>query len=181
MSESAQISSKWVDGLFNQILKPSIHYGLQVQLKEEGLDLSLPVSSNVPRERFARWVHLVARELFPGKEQAEALRSLGAKVMDDVKASGKLRTPVIALARLAGPTRVLKQLAEHVHGQGSIHVRFQAGRSKNEASIELNEGELVDFVGGALERILTFVGAKRPTATATHASPEHSLLTVRWS
>lgn len=180
MSDTRMVSGKWVEGLFNKALGPSITHELSAMLKAEGLDLSHPFQHAYPRERFAAWVQLVARELFPGQEQPAALHRLGAKVVDDLLGAGSIKGAIITVAKLAGPRRVLRQLADYVHGQSALKVKLEE-RSKTEARIELNDGELADFVAGSLESILALVGARSPKVDTQRLSPEQSVLSVRWA
>jgi uncharacterized protein (TIGR02265 family) len=180
MSEARMVSGKWVEGLFNKALGPSIDHEISAMLKAEGLELSRPFQHAYPRERFVVWVQLLARELFPGQEQPAALRMLGAKVVDDLRAAGSIKGAIITMAKLAGPRRVLRQLADYVHGQSALKVKLEE-RSKTEARIELNDGELADFVAGSLESILSLIGARSARVDTQQLSPEQSVLSVRWA
>jgi uncharacterized protein (TIGR02265 family) len=180
MSDQRMVSGKWVEGLFNKALGPSIGHELAELLKAEGLELSRPMQHAYPRERFVKWVTTCARELFPGQEPAQALKLLGAKVVEDLKAAGSIKGPIVGMAKLLGPRRVLRQLADYVHGQSGLKVKLEE-RGKTEARIELNDGELADFVAGSLERILGMVGARGATVQTSNVSPEHSVLSLRWA
>src|SRR5690349_16170630 len=99
MTDQRMVSGKWVEGLFNKALGPSINRELGARLQAEGLELSRPMQHAYPRERFVKWVTLSARELFPEREQAEALRLLGAKVVEDLRAGGNLKGPIVGMAK----------------------------------------------------------------------------------
>jgi uncharacterized protein (TIGR02265 family) len=180
MTDTRHVSGKWVEGLFNRALGPSIDHELSEMLKAEGLELSRPMHHSYPRDRFVKWITISARELFPGTEQALALRQLGAKVVEDMKAAGKIRGPTLAMAKFMGPRRVLKQLADYVQGQSSLKVKI-VEKGKTSANIELNDGELADFVAGSLEVVLGLIGAKRPKVDATQVSPDRSVLSLSWA
>ena len=174
------VSGKWVEGLFNRALGPSIPHELSELLKAEGLELRRPLQSHYPRERFVKWLTLSARELFPGKEQAEALRLLGSKCVEDLRTSGGIKSAVLTMAKIMGPRRVLRQLADYVQGQSSLRVKVQE-QGKTAAQLELNDGELADFVAGSLEAVLALVGARSPKVDATTVSPDRSVLSLRWA
>jgi uncharacterized protein (TIGR02265 family) len=181
MSEQrAMVSGKWVEGLFNRALGPSINTQLNALLKAEGLELSRPFQSAYPREQFVTWIRISARELFPGEEQPTALRLLGAKVVEDMKAAGNIRGPFVAMAKLMGPRRVLRQLMQYVQGQSSLRVKLE-DQGKTAARIELNDGELADFVAGSLESILQLIGARSPKVETHQLRPDLSVLSARWA
>lgn len=180
MTDQRMVSGKWVEGLFNRALGPSIDHELSALLKAEGLELSRPMQHSYPRERFVKWVTISARELFPDHEQPAALRALGAKVVEDMRAAGGIRAPVLAMAKFMGPRRVLKQLADYVQGQSSLRVKIEE-KSKTEAKLELNDGELADFVAGTLEGILPLIGARGATVDAKLLSPDRCVLSLRWA
>ncbi len=180
MTDQRMVSGKWVEGLFNRALGPSIDHELSELLKAEGLELKRPMQHSYPRERFVRWLTISARELFPGREQAEALRMLGAKCVEDLKTSGGIKSAVLTMAKVMGPRRVLRQLADYVQGQSSLRVKVEE-QGKTAAQIELNDGELADFVAGSLEVLLGYLGARSPKVDATTVSPERSVLSLRWA
>jgi uncharacterized protein (TIGR02265 family) len=180
MTDTRMVSGKWVEGLFNRALGPSIDQELGALLKAEGLELSRPMQNSYPRERFVKWIMISARELFPDREQAQALRLLGAKVVEDLRSAGKIKGAVLGMAKLLGPRRVLKQLADYVQGQSSLRVKLEE-RGKSGAALELNDGELVDFLAGSLEVILPLIGARDAKVDATLVTPERSVLVVHWA
>ena len=180
MSDQRMVSGKWVEGLFNRALGPSIDHELSALLEAEGLQLNRPMHHAYPREQFVKWVTISARELFPEKEQALALRLLGAKVVEDLKSSGDIKSAVLTMAKFMGPRRVLRQLADYVQGQSSLRVKVEE-QGKTAAKIELNDGELADFVAGSLEVILALIGARQPKVDATQLAPDRSVLSLRWA
>lgn len=180
MSDQRMVSGKWVEGLFNKALGPSIDAELCKLLEAEGLELSRPMHHAYPRASFVKWVTISARELFPGKEPQQALRLLGAKVVEDLRTSGELKGPFMTMAKFLGPRRVLRQLADFVGGQSSLRVKFEE-KSKTEANIELNDGELADFVAGSLEVILGLLGARQAKVETNTTSPDRSVLSLRWA
>ncbi|MBK7865267.1 MAG: DUF2378 family protein [Archangiaceae bacterium] len=180
MTDQKMVSGKWVEGLFNRALGPSIDAELSKLLEAEGLELKRPMQAKYPRDLFVRWVTLSARELFPGTEQPQALRLLGAKVVEDMRAAGDIRGAVLTMARLMGPRRVLRQLAEYVQGQSSLRVKLEE-RSKTDVRLELNDGELADFLAGSLEVILGLVGARSATVETRCEAPDRSVLSLRWA
>lgn len=180
MTDQRMVSGKWVEGLFNRALGPSINHELSAMLEAEGLHLSRPMQHSYPRERFVTWVRIAARELFPGKEPALQLRALGGKVVEDLRAAGDIKGAVLTMAKFMGPRRVLRQLADYVQGQSSLRVKVEdSGRSG--ANIELNDGELADFVAGSLEVILPLIGARGAKVETTQTTPERSVLQLRWA
>ena len=180
MSDQRMVSGKWVEGLFNRALGPSIDHELSELLKAEGLELSRPLQHAYPREKFVAWVRISARELFPGKEQNDALRLLGAKVVEDLKAAGTIKSAVLTMAKFMGPRRVLRQLADYVGGQSALRVKLEE-QGKTAARIELNDGDLADFVAGSLESILALVGARSAKVEAQQLRPDLSVLSARWA
>jgi uncharacterized protein (TIGR02265 family) len=180
MTEQRTVSGKWVDGLFNRALGPSIDHELAELLRAEGLELKHPLHHSYPRDQFVKWLTISARELFPGRELAEALRLLGVKVVEDLQASGNIKGPIVSMARLLGPRRVLKQLADYVQGQSSLRVKVSE-KGRTSAHLELNDGELADFVAGSLQAILGLIGARAPKVDAKAVSPDRSVLELRWA
>jgi uncharacterized protein (TIGR02265 family) len=180
MSDQRMVSGKWVEGLFNRALGPSIDAELSLLLKAEGLELSRPLQNAYPREKFVTWLQISARELFPGQEQPAALRMLGAKVVEDLRAAGTIKSAVLTMAKFMGPRRVLRQLADYVQGQSALKVKLEE-QGKTAARLELNDGELAEFVAGSLEVILGIIGARSPKVDATQVSPDRSVLSLRWA
>lgn len=180
MTDQKFVSGKWVNGLFNRALGPSIGKELNAQLKAEGLELNRPMQHSYPRDRFVKWVTLAARDLFPGQPPEQQLRALGARVVEDMRAAGDIKGAVLTMAKFMGPKRVLRQLADYVQGQSSLRVKLEE-KGKTEAKIELNDGELADFVAGSLEAILPLIGARSAKVEATTSSPDASVLSLKWA
>ena len=180
MSDTRMVSGKWVEGLFNRALGPSIDAELSALLEAEGLQLKKPMQHSYPRERFVKWVNIAARELFPDKPQQQQLRSRGAKVVEDLRAAGDIKGAFLTMAKFMGPRRVLRQLADYVQGQSSLRVKLEE-KSKTEAKIELNDGELADFVAGSLEVILPLIGARGAKVETSETTPERCVLQLRWA
>lgn len=180
MTDERMVSGKWVEGLFNRALGPSIDHELSEMLKAEGLELSRPMQKSYPRDRFVKWVSISARELFPDREHALALRMLGAKCVEDLKSGGNIKGPVLGMAKLLGPRRVLRQLADYVEGASSLRVKVEE-HGKSAATLELNDGELADFVAGSLEVILGLIGARQAKVDLQHVTPDRSVLKLRWA
>lgn len=174
------VSGKWVEGLFNRALGPSIDHELSALLKAEGLELKRPMHHSYPRERFVKWVNISARELFPGQPPDVALRALGTKVVEDLRAAGDIKSPILAMAKFLGPRRVLRQLVDYVQGQSSMRVKIQE-QSKTEAQLELNDSELAEFVAGSLEAILPLIGARGARVETTQRGADKSVLQLRWA
>ena len=174
------VSGKWVHGLFNRALGPSIDQELSAMLEAEGLELKRPMHHSYPRERFVKWVTISARELFPDRTPDEQLRALGAKVVEDLRAAGDIKGPVLTMAKFLGPRRVLKQLADYVQGQSSLRVKVE-DQGKTEAKLELNDGDLADFVAGSLEVILPMIGARGAQVDLTSKAQDRSVLQLRWA
>lgn len=174
------VSGKWVEGLFNRALGPSIDQELSALLEAEGLELKRPMHHSYPRERFVKWVTISARELFPDRAPEQQLRALGAKVVEDLRAAGDIKGPVLTMAKFLGPRRVLKQLADYVQGQSSLRVKVE-DQGKTEAKLELNDGELADFVAGSLEVILPMIGARGARVDLTSRAQDRSVLQLRWA
>jgi uncharacterized protein (TIGR02265 family) len=180
MTDQRMVSGKWVDGLFNRALGTAIDNELNEMLKAEGLELSRPLQHSYPRERFVTWVRISAREMFPGEEQAVALRLLGARVVTELRSGGSIKGAVVTMAKLMGPRRVLRQLADSIASSSSVRVQLKE-QGKTAAQIELNDGELADFVAGSLECILGLVGARSPKVDTMQVTPDRSVLSLKWA
>ena len=141
MSAEDTVSGRWVEGLFVKALGPSMTRELTAQLALEGLDLSVPVATTYPRARLVRWLEITAGELFPAQTSGDALRQLGSFVVESLHRSGVIRGPLLTMAKVFGPRRVLRQLADSAKGSSSLRISLVENGSKG-ASLELNDGEL---------------------------------------
>lgn len=180
MTDARVVSGKWVEGLFHRALRRALNAELVAQLSSQGLRLDQPFAHTYPRERFVHWLEMTASSLYPASARETGLEQLGARVVHELKSGGAIKGPVLAMAKLVGPRRSLKQLVEFIDGHGSLKISLRE-RSKKDFELELNESDLATFVAGALKPLLETLGARSPRVQTQVVSPTKTVLQLSWA
>lgn len=172
-------SGKVIEGVFTQALADSLSAELRLRLVAEGVNVDGPVLESYPAEVFMRALEIAAAEIFPGKSQGEALRALGVKVVLALRARGAIKGPVLMVAKVMGPKRVLKQLVQQAH-KGNTYLEVTLREVSHGAQLELNDGSLAEFLAGALEGLLGALGARSPIVEPRIDGPHRAVLHAHW-
>ncbi len=180
MTLSHQISGRLIAGLFEKGLAGSVTPQLEAHLAVVGIDLR-NLEQTYPYEVWVRGLEVTASELYGGQVLSDGLRRLGAQVVRTLTDQGVIKGPMIAMGRLMGPRRVLKQ----IHNQpvrGAHFLRIQVvEKGKHHLEIHFNDGAIGDFVSGALEAVVVLLGGNQPSIQAQVTTPERCVLDVAWS
>lgn len=156
----SSISGKLVEGVFRRVLAADLTPALITQLADAGVDLSLPVEAEYPRATWYRAVELTATALFPKETPALQLRRLGVHIMGSLQERQIIKGPWLAMARLVGPRRGLRQAAE-LTDRSPVKLTI-TDRSKSEVEITADDTAQPDFLAGLIEGAVGMLGGKSP-------------------
>jgi uncharacterized protein (TIGR02265 family) len=153
------IPGKLVQSVFQKVLKDEVDDVLAQDLSALGISLAGPVPLVYPRAVWHAAVARTARQLFEGAPPPVQLRRLGRHLLEVVDRRQLLRGPWVAMARLAGPRRVLRQAADHSHHRDSpLHFRVvDNGRGVDVLTPERDQPE---FLAGVLEGLVQVLGGR---------------------
>ena len=171
------ISGKLVDGVFRRVLAEDVSLTLKDELAQNGLDLGA-LAPSYPREVWYRAVALTAAALFPQELPEAQLRSLGRHVIRSLESRRVIRGPWLAMARLMGPRRALRQAAGHLH-ESPVALSVTE-RSRSEVEIVVEELEQPEFLVGLLEAACTALGARHCRVTVEGRSATGTTFGVSW-
>lgn len=178
MSHETAIPGKLVEGVFKRALGPEVTGALLGELLDAGLDLSGPVADSYPRELWHRAISTTAAHLFSKHEAPEQLRMLGRHVMVSLQARHVIKGPWLAMARLAGPRRTLRQAAEHTD-QSPVKVSITE-KAKSEFEIYVEEREQPEFLAGVLEGSVMVLGGKDVRVHVSGRRDHGTVFDVHW-
>ncbi|MBX7115611.1 MAG: DUF2378 family protein [Myxococcaceae bacterium] len=182
MTDTRQFSEKWVKGVFGKALAPHLDEGLKAKLKAIGIDVAPPYAPSYARQAWLDGLALVANERFADEPDAGArLRRLGGQLVKVLADSGKINGAALTMAKLFGAKRVLKELVSQA-AAGTNYLQFNLQfPSSREASLRFNDAAVADFLGGALQAVLSAVGAKNPQVVAQVVGDDRAVLTLTWA
>jgi uncharacterized protein (TIGR02265 family) len=171
---------RFIKGIWVRALAKDRTPALDAALKDVGIDLAQPLLPSYPRSVWFPALQRTAAVLFPDAPPDQALKRLGARMIDGLEASGTFRGPAFSMVRFLGPKRILKDIGPRIASLG-IGIQQEVKEiSSKELDISLNEGEGAPFVGGALERMVGLMGGRAPSVEVG-PGPLGSRLRVRWS
>lgn len=178
MTHAKAIPGKLVEYVFKRALGPELTGALLGELLEEGLDLSGPLADLYPRETWHRAIGRTASHLFPKHEGSEQLRMLGRHVMVSVQARHLIKGPWLAMARLAGPARTLRQAADYAD-QSPVKLSITE-KAKRDFEIFVEEREQAEFLAGLLEGSVMVLGGKDVRVHVAGHRDHGTVFDVHW-
>ena len=182
MNDTRQFSEKWVKGVFGRALAPQLDDALKQQLKAIGIDVAPPYAPHYARQAWLDGLALVAQAFFPTEADAQTrLRKLGGQLVKGLADSGKINSTALTMAKLFGAKRVLKELVSQA-AAGTNYLQFDLQfPSSREAVLRFNDAAVGDFLGGALQAVLSAVGAKNPQVVAQRGEDDRAELALKWA
>ena len=181
MSDTRRFSGKWVKGVFGKALAPHLDAPLKAALKGVGVDIDGEFLSEYPRQAWLDALELVARSLYPNEEAAKSARALGQRLVRSLLERGKISSAVLAMAKLFGPQRVLRELVSHT-ASGTNYLEFELTQlASRHATLRFNDAAIADFLCGVIIGVLAAVGAKNPEVELAVVSPGQVELSFKWS
>jgi len=173
------IPGQLVKGVFQRALFQDLSADLITALAEAGLDLSAQVKDAYPRAVWLRSIELTADSLFPEIDSATRLRHLGRHIVSALETRKLLKGPWLAMAKLMGPRRALKQAAEY--GAQSSPVRLDVReRSSRELEVTIAEDEQAEFLAGLLEGLVAALGGKSPQVRVEFTGNGRAVMAATW-
>jgi uncharacterized protein (TIGR02265 family) len=180
MSAPQNFPDKVIKGIWLRALAKDRTPELDAALKEVGIDLSQPLLPSYPRSVWFPGLQKTAALLFPGADAKVALKSLGARLIDGLEASGTFKGPAFSMVKFLGPRRILKDIGPRIASLGMGIEQEVKEISSKDLDVSLNEDEGAPFVAGALERMVALMGGRSPSVEV-RPGPMGSWLRVRWS
>jgi uncharacterized protein (TIGR02265 family) len=173
------ISGKLVDGLFRRVLAGDVTVDLKGTLAMLGLDLSpARLEPEYPRALWYEAVAATAKALYGNQAPEQQLRHLGLHVIDSLQRRHIVKGPWIAMARLAGPRRALRQATEYLDHSPVKLVLNE--RSKTEFEIVVEDHEQPEFLAGLLEGAITLLGGKHTHVVVAGQRGHSTVFSATW-
>jgi len=169
-----------VQSVFKKVLAGDMTPPLLDQLKAEGLDLAAEPPEEYPRTLWFRAIELTATSLYPMvSEPADQQRQLGRHLITCLQQRNLLKGPWLTVAKLLGPRRALKQVADF--GADNSPVKFEVReKSSKELEVIVDEGRQTEFLAGLIEALVGILGGK-DSRVATLSSTEHrAVFSATW-
>lgn len=173
------VPGKLVKGVFQRVLFPELSAALITELAGAGLDLSIPVKDAYPRPVWYRSIELTADSLFPEADASARLRHLGRHIIEELDARKLVKGPWLAMAKLMGPRRALKQAVEHGAQFSPIHLDVRE-RSPKELEITVAEDQQPEFLAGLLEGLVEILGGKAPHVKVLSTANGRAVMAATW-
>ncbi len=115
----------------------------------------------------------------PGKPPAEAHRVMGRRLFENLRNEGVITAPGLAVVRLMGPMRALKELVKRLQKAGGKFQLSLAQKSSTAVDITVSYAEAAHVLAGACEVALENLGRKDVRAHVKHHGA-HAVLEVSW-
>lgn len=166
-------------GIYEKALAGSVSAELEARLQDVGVDLA-QLEAEYPHATWLRAMELTAQELFPGRPQDDALKKLGRRIVTGLKDQGVIKGPVLAMAKLMGPRRALKEVVSRSAADGSSIRMELVEHGARALTLKVDDGSIAELFAGALEPLIELLGGKRPTVTARVHGPDRCELDISW-
>lgn len=172
------VPGKVVEGVFRRALWPDLTPALLEALAGVGVDLSVPLKPTYPRPTWYRAIEVTAAALYPNKTPDAQLRLLGQHLIRSLKEREVLKGPWLAMAKLLGPRRALKQAAEFARS-GPLKLTL-VEKGKHEFEIHVEETAQPEFLAGLLEGTISVLGGNDPRAEIGARTAASTTFVARW-
>jgi uncharacterized protein (TIGR02265 family) len=160
------VGGKVVAGLYGKALAKWMTPEAREQLKAAGID-SDAWADSYAYEVWVDGLKRVSASLFPEQVPQAALRSLGARVIEGVRALGVVKSAFLTMAKFAGPKRLIRQLnGQHIKGVDFLRIQVNEKGPKT-MEVELNDVECLPLVAGATEAALEALGVREGRVDAS--------------
>ena len=173
------IPGQWVKSVFQRVLFQDLSADLITALAGAGLDLSAQVEEAYPRPVWYRSIELTADSLFPELAQEKRLRQLGRHIIQSLESRRLVKGPWLAMAKLMGPRRALKQAAELGASNNPIPLEVKE-RTSREVEITVEEDQQAEFLAGLLEGLVAALGGKSPHVKIESVANGHAVMAASW-
>ncbi len=174
----SEIPGKLVEAVFKRVLAPDLTPALTAQLASVGVDLAAPMETNYPRTTWYLAIELTAKALYPNDELPTQLRKLGGHLINSLQSRQIVKGAWLAMARLAGPRRALKQAMDFTD-RSPVKLTITE-RSKTEFEISVDDTEQPDFLGGLLEAAITMLGGRNASVKLEGARESAAQFLASW-
>lgn len=176
---SQPISGKLVDGLFRKVLATDVTAELRESLLTVGLDLSAPtLEPQYPRTVWYRAIESTAQTIFAAEQPERQLRRLGLHVIASLQTRQIVKSTWISMARLLGPRRALRQVADHLdHSPVKLAI---TEKTKTQFEIVVEELEQTEFLAGLLEGTIGMLGGKEVRAVVIGPTGNSTVFSATW-
>ncbi len=153
------VGGKVVAGLYGKALAKWMTPEAREQLKAAGIDADAWAES-YPYEVWLDGLKRVSAQMFPEQLPPAAMRSLGVRVIDGVRALGVVKSAFVTMAKFAGPKRLIRQLhGQHIKGVDFLRIQVHEKGPKT-VEVEVNDVDCLPLVAGATEAALEALGVR---------------------
>lgn len=180
MSDSNPIPGRLVAAVFNKVLRDDLTPQLIDGLKAQGLDLTADLADEYPRDIWFRAIELTASVLFgAAASPSEQQRQLGRHVIVSLEKRKVIKGPWLAMAKLLGPRRALRQAAEFGAEHSPVGLEVTEKNSKA-LEVVVDEGRQSEFLAGLIEALVGVLGGKDPKVSTVVASEDRVVFWASW-
>jgi uncharacterized protein (TIGR02265 family) len=169
-----------VEGLFVRGLGTRMTVRCRERLREAGLDLDR-LEPTYPLARWKEFVHIAARELYPGLTHDEACWKLGEHFMEGFLQTFIGRT-IIRVLRVLGPRRALQRLGQNLRAGNNFSEFRMAEHGPGDVEVWLNDtfANSPAFAAALIARGHAAYGARNVRVQTVQFDGAAALLRIRW-
>ncbi|WP_255442408.1 DUF2378 family protein [Corallococcus sp. Z5C101001] len=176
-----QVYVQVVEGLLQHGLRGQLSPRLRERLRQAGVDLDRPLLPLYPVPLWARCLHIVIEEVYPGLPRTEAFSRLAHAHVEGYGAT-LLGRAVMGVMRVLGPTHVVRRLPEVLRGTDNYTEVTLTERGPAHYELELNSVmDAPGYTEALFEALLGAGGAKAPRATKLHEGEGRTVLSLTWT
>ncbi|MCY1046554.1 DUF2378 family protein [Corallococcus sp. bb12-1] len=179
--EQRHVYVQVVEGLLQHGLRGQVSPRLRERLRQAGVDLDRPLLPLYPVPLWARCLHIIVEETWPGTPREEAFRRLARAHVEGYGAT-LLGRAVMSVMRLLGPKRVAHRLPEVLRGTDNYTEAVLTERGP--AHYELRINSVIDapgYVESLFEAVLQVGGAQAPRVTKLHEEQDGTVYSLTWT
>jgi uncharacterized protein (TIGR02265 family) len=173
------IPGRLVKAVFQRVLASDLTPDLVQQLHDLGVDVGQPARDNYDREVWHSAVDAAALALFPSASPDAALRQLGSYLIETMQAKHLVRGPWLGMAKLLGPRRAMKQVAEHAASVSPVEFAV-IEHGKTDLEVRVDEERQPTFLAGIVEGMVTILGGRDVMAEVVSLAQGRTVMRVTW-
>jgi len=176
---SEPIPGRLVKAVFQRVLVSDLTPALVQKLHDLGIDVGAPIADAYPRESWHGAIDVTAAALFPAAGPDAALRQLGSYIIETLQAKHLLKGPWLGMAKLLGPRRAIKQVADHAASLSPVPFSV-VEHGKSDLEVRVDEERQPTFLAGLVEGMVTILGGRDAVAEVTSLAQGRTVMRVTW-
>jgi len=179
VTTATPIPGRLVKAVFQRVLVADLTPELVMELHGLGIDVGQPAHDAYPRDTWHAAIDRTAAALFPAAGPDAALRQLGSYIVETLQAKHLLKGPWLGMAKLLGPRRALKQVADHAASLSPVAFSV-VEHGKSDLEVRVDESRQPTFLAGLVEGLVTILGGRDAQAEVQSLAQGRTVMRVTW-